>query len=117
MSAKDISSRWNRHFLLLPSQFLQQGNNKVTVVFSNAYCTDGEGLHTMTDTDGQQYLYSNLEPAYCRKWFPCLDQPDLKASLRLTSLLPEDWVAISNELVVDKAIQPDLARLSEVSGL
>lgn len=113
----DVAARWNRHFLLVSRDMLQKGENKVTVSFQNDYSSDGEGLHSMTDTDGQQYLYSNLEPAYCRKWFPCLDQPDLKASLALTTLVPNDWVAISNELLVDRELPVDLQDMASKSHL
>lgn len=29
--------------------------------------------------------------------FPCMDQPDLKAKLKLSVVAPTDWVVISNE--------------------
>ena len=75
--------------------------NEISILFSNDYASDGEGLHSFIDTDEKQYLYSNCEPANCRKWFPCFDQPDIKGSLELYAMMEADWVGISNEVLVD----------------
>jgi len=67
-------------------------------MFVNDYVTDGEGFHTFTDTDSKQYVYTDFEPAYCRKWIPVIDQPDIKCNMTLSVIVPEDWKAISNEI-------------------
>lgn len=88
---------FNNYFLLIKQHWLNKGMNSIKIDFSNPYATDGEGLHSFVDTDGQQYLYTHLEPAYARRWIPCLDQPDLKGKLSLTVLVPNDWTCISNQ--------------------
>ncbi len=45
--------------------------------------------------------------------FPCFDQPDLKASMRLATVSPEKWTVVSNDNVEDlqTAKEPMLARM------
>jgi aminopeptidase N len=57
--------------------------------------TDCEGVHYFKDTDGEEYIYTDLEPANGHLWFPCFDQPDLKAPYRLLVLTHEDWRIIA----------------------
>ena len=85
-------------FLSIPESHLKVGKNTVIIHFKNAYVTDGNGLHTFTDTDGKQYVYSNSEPYHANKAFPCFDQPDLKASWKISVAAPADWQIISNEV-------------------
>ncbi len=73
----------NGYFLRVDQKYLREGENRIVIEFSNNYATDGEGFHSFTDTDGKQYLYSHCEPAYARKFLPCLDQPDLKGTMSL----------------------------------
>ena len=50
------------------------------------------------DVDGKQYLYTQFEPYYANRVFPLFDQPDLKATMRLSVLSPSDWKKVlSNE--------------------
>ena len=44
----------------------------------------------------EEYLYTLLVPDRARTLFPCFDQPDMKATYRLSLLLPEEWTAVSN---------------------
>lgn len=68
--------------------------------FINEYRTDGFGFHSFVDqVDQKQYVYTKFEPAYCHYVLPTFDQPDLKATWRLSALSPKDWTVVSNELV------------------
>lgn len=83
----------------IPVKYQKEGENKVKVVFRNRYATDGNGLHHFMDPeDKEEYLYSNFEPFAANKMFPCFDQPNLKGSLLLLTITPENWVVIGNEL-------------------
>ena len=42
------------------------------------------------------YLYTLFVPDHARSVFPCFDQPDLKATFKLTLDIPDGWRAISN---------------------
>lgn len=42
-------------------------------------------------------MYTHLEPFNCHRWFPCFDQPSLRAKLNLTVITPEQsWKVIAN---------------------
>ena len=82
----------------IPAKYQKEGENKVTVAFRNCYAIDGYGLHHFQDPeDKEEYLYSHFEPFYANKMLPCFDQPDLKASLLLLTITPQNWIAIGNE--------------------
>ncbi len=73
------------------------GQNTVLVEGLSRYSRSGEGLHRFVDpADGKTYLYSQYEPADCRRVFPTFEQPDLKATYELTLLGPSGWVLESN---------------------
>ncbi|GAB2652415.1 aminopeptidase N [Kribbella swartbergensis] len=74
-----------------------QAENEVVVTGEFRYSVDGEGLVRSVDAaDGRVYTYgmSSLESA--PRYFPCFDQPDLKAPYTVTVRAPEDWVVLGN---------------------
>ncbi|MGP4021034.1 aminopeptidase N [Saccharopolyspora sp. 5N708] len=72
-------------------------DNELVVRADCAYTNTGEGLHRFIDpVDGGVYLYSQFETADAKRMFTCFDQPDLKATYRLTVDAPGDWKVISN---------------------
>jgi aminopeptidase N len=81
--------------ILLPEQFQRKGRNELSIRFRNVYATNGFGIHTFKDPeDGQQYLYSHCEAFRAHKMFPMFDQPDLKATLKVITLTPKEWVTL-----------------------
>lgn len=52
-------------------------------------------------------MHSQFETDYCHYVFPCFDQPDLKASWTLTTIAPENWVVVSNE--IEKCLSSETA--------
>ena len=71
---------------------------KLTIRFKNFYRNDGTGLHFFSDTyDQRKYLYTKCEAFFCNRWFPCIDQPDIKGTFSLKVIAPSPWVVISNE--------------------
>jgi len=66
-------------------------------------------LHKFEDPkDKRTYLFTHLEPFNCNRWFPCFDQPDLRAHLNLAvASQKEDWKLVANtleeEVLTDKA--------------
>lgn len=87
--------------------------------FINDYRTDGQGFHSFTDqVDQKQYVYTKFEPAFCHYVLPTFDQPDLKATWRLSTLAPKDWAVVSNEFVqesTDVVQKQSIQTLSEVA--
>jgi aminopeptidase N len=74
-----------------------QAENELVVSAELKYAADGEGLQRSVDAaDGRVYTYgmSSLESA--PRYFPCFDQPDLKAPYTVTVRCPEDWVVLGN---------------------
>ena len=72
-------------------------SNVVEVVADCAYMTTGEGLHRFIDpVDDEQYLYTQFEVADARRVYACFEQPDLKATWKLTVEGPSHWIVTSN---------------------
>ena len=95
------------HRLHLPAAALE-AQNRIIVDYENRYDATGDGFHHFVDPeDGSEYLYSNLEPFSAHRLFPCFDQPDLKATYRLSVVAPRDWQVISAEQVVRNVGTPD----------
>ena len=44
-----------------------------------------------------QYVYTNFGIHGAHRFFPCFDQPDLKASFTFNVIFPGDWITVSNE--------------------
>ena len=75
----------------------QAGKNTLIIDFESNYITDCQGMqYFKDDADGEEYVYTELEPDYCHIVFPCFDQPDLKAPQKMMILATEDWTVISN---------------------
>ncbi|HJS56717.1 MAG TPA: aminopeptidase N [Vicinamibacteria bacterium] len=87
---------YNGFFLTLAAGLRRPGSNRIEIEFEHPFATDGNGLHRFVDPeDRRTYLYTYLWPYYANRLFPCLDQPDLKASYRVEVLAPAEWVVIS----------------------
>ncbi|MDK8879943.1 aminopeptidase N [Corynebacterium sp. MSK008] len=79
---------------------LDDGPHTLTVTSHDAYNRTGEGLHKFTDpVDGKDYLYTQFEPAMAMKVFAGFDQPDLKATYKVSVTAPERYTVILNEAV------------------
>jgi len=87
---------YNGLYLSLNPKLLLNGDNLVKVSFTRKHSTNGEGLHRFVDpVDGKVYLYSHFEPAAAQQMFAVFDQPDIKATYKLTVRAPADWQVIS----------------------
>ncbi|WP_405055980.1 aminopeptidase N [Kribbella sp. NBC_01505] len=74
-----------------------QADNELVIHTVQKYSVDGEGLVRSVDAaDGRVYTYgmSSLESA--PRYYPCFDQPDLKAPYTVTVKCPEEWVVLGN---------------------
>jgi len=81
-----------------PSLLLHGQSNTVVILFTSKYTTNGSGLHGFTDpADKKSYLYTQFEPFDCHQVFPCFDQPDIKATLKLNVLALKHWEVFGNE--------------------
>lgn len=58
---------------------------------------NGYYVSTYTKEGEEKFMYStHFEPTSARTAFPCFDQPDHKATFRVTLVVPEEFVALSN---------------------
>lgn len=86
----------NGSFLLINPENLKQGMNEIKIQFEQKYSKSGEGLHRFADPEDQLiYLWTQFEPFDANLFFPCFDQPDLKASYSMQVTAPSSWKLIS----------------------
>ena len=85
----------NNEHIIIPKQAFTTGANSISIVFR-------AGNQSLNRND--DYLYTLLVPDRARTLFPLFDQPDLKASFKLSLTLPEAWVAISNSGVREQYV-------------
>ena len=80
----------------LPNNLLREEKNEVVISYRSPYSKNGSGLYQFNDPEDQKtYLYTDFEPFDANRLFPCFDQPDIKASLKLRVRAPKDWEVIS----------------------
>ena len=85
----------------LPLPDLSEGEHEVRVVAVCRYSNSGEGLHRFIDpADQRTYLYTQFETADSRRMYAVAEQPDQKATFKLTVLAPIDWVVFTNSASV-----------------
>ncbi len=90
-----------------------EDHNVVTIRGRGRYSRSGEGLHRFRDpVDGEIYLYTQYEPADCRRVYACFEQPDLKARWRFEVDAPEGWEVLSNGAEVARVPVADGIRVS-----
>ncbi len=83
----------------LPKKFLTK-KMSVEVTYSGDYSKESSGFQRAKDPeDGNEYVYTDFEPYYAHWFFPCFDQPDMKAIFHVTVTAPSDWTVIQNELI------------------
>ena len=75
----------------------------VEVDYTSDYSKEGHGFKKSKDpTDGEEYTNTDFEPYYAHWLFPCLDQPDLKASYMVSVRAPKGWRVIHNDLIKEE---------------
>ncbi|MDP6607146.1 MAG: aminopeptidase N [Dehalococcoidia bacterium] len=96
LNGEEIETVLEGYRLRLPAAALGT-HNTVIAVYSNEFDHGGDGFHKFVDPeDGEEYLYTNLEPYATHRLFPCFDQPDIKAEYTLRVAAPEGWELIAN---------------------
>ena len=89
VNGKTVTPQYNNWFITIAANDLVAGRNKVTVSYTRAHSTNGEGLYRKVDpVDGRVYTYSHFEPAAANQMFALFDQPDLKATYATTVTAP-----------------------------
>lgn len=84
-------------YLLIPYQYLAVGSNIIDIEYETNYSKKNHGLQHFKDPlDQREYIFTDSEPYGAHLFYPCFDQPDLKATFDITMVAPQNWVAISN---------------------
>lgn len=81
---------WREGHIVVAPALLLEGDNRI----SAGFIASDRALNRNPD-----YLYTLFVPNRAHSVFPCFDQPDIKASYRLTLSLPAEWKAVSNSPV------------------
>ncbi|MFX0556508.1 M1 family metallopeptidase [Maribacter sp. CXY002] len=87
VNGKKVPIQYKKEHLIIPSEHLLIGNNKIEIDF-----TAGE----MSLNRNKHYLYTLLVPDRARTLFPCFDQPDIKSTYVLNLSAPKDWEVLSS---------------------
>ena len=98
VNGADISKPvYNGQFIEIEKDLLVHGQNLVQVKYSRSYNTNGKGLTRIKDKkDGRVYVYSQFETMAANQFFPCFDQPNLKAYYTLKVTAPQSWKVITS---------------------
>ena len=81
----------------VPAELLRTGENTLVFDFVADIAPSGASIIRAHDAaDGSDYLYTLLVPADANQLFPCFDQPDLKARVRLSLTAPAGWTVVAN---------------------
>lgn len=93
-----------------------RADNELRITARMAYSTDGEGMHRHVDpADGLVYLYAMFFLDAGPRWFPCFDQPDLKAGYDLEVRCPAEWTVLGNGAATE--VEPGFWRLATTRPL
>jgi aminopeptidase N len=80
----------------LPLPSLRE-TNELRVEADMAYSRDGAGLHRFTDAaDGETYLALHAGLDNAQRVFAAFDQPDLKAAITASIVVPGSWTVLGN---------------------
>ena len=91
----------------IPQKSLQK-KMKVEITYQSRVSVESRGLRKIKDAvDGEEYYFTDFEPYYAHWMFPCLDQPDLKATYELSVKAPVNWKIIHNELVSSESLEKE----------
>ncbi|WP_428230423.1 M1 family metallopeptidase [Flavobacterium sp.] len=85
------------HIVIVPES-LVLGKNTVTILFI-------AGNLSLNRND--DFLYTLLVPDRASTLFPCFDQPDIKATYKLSLTVPKDWTVLAGADVKEKAEKGD----------
>ncbi|MDJ1115429.1 aminopeptidase N [Microbacterium dauci] len=97
----DVPVEWDGARVLLRGP---SAENEVRITARGRFSASGEGLHRFVDpVDDAVYLYTQYEPADCRRVYPCFEQPDMKARWRFRVTAPSEWVVLSNGAELERA--------------
>jgi alanyl aminopeptidase len=94
--ALTASTPANGFVALRPARDLAAGELTLAITYTGSVAADDAVGVFAQSVDGAPYLFSQFEPAYARRAFPCIDDPSSKAPWTVTLDVPSELVALSN---------------------
>ena len=110
LNNQEITNYKTDDFLItIPTRILKNSSNTITLNYTNEYNKTGSGFHRFIDPeDSEIYIHTDFEPFDAHRLFPCFDQPDLKATYKLSVKGPKDWQYIHNTDSISESINGEL---------
>ena len=94
LNGADFDPKFDGETVFLPAIAAE---NVLEIEHEGIYSHSGEGLHRFVDpADDEIYLYTQFETGDARRMYACFDQPDQKATFRISTITPKHWEVISN---------------------
>jgi aminopeptidase N len=97
-NGKNIAVVHEKGHIIIPAESVILGQNTVTISFI-------AGDLSLNRND--DFLYTLLVPDRASTLFPCLDQPDIKATYKLNLTVPKDWSVLAGADVKNKVEKGD----------
>lgn len=98
VNGKIVAINYQKEHIIIPSSSLIIGKNKIEISF----IAGNAALNRNDD-----YLYTLFVPDRARTCFPCFDQPDLKATYKLSLVIPNQWEAIANGSLLTSMVKEE----------
>ena len=98
VNGKPVAINYQKEHIIIPAASLIKGKNKIDI----AFIAGNAALNRNDD-----YLYTLFVPDRARSCFPCFDQPDLKATYKLSLVIPNQWEAISNGSLLTSMVKEE----------
>ena len=94
LNGADFDPKFDGESIYLPAL---AADNVLEIEHDGIYSNSGEGLHRFVDpADNEVYLYTQFETGDARRMYACFDQPDQKATFKISTITPKHWEVISN---------------------
>jgi len=84
---------------------LVPGKAEIRISYRGPLRDDLRGLYVSRSAK-DEYLFTQLQPVDARRFYPCFDEPDLKARFDLTVVIENEEVAISNTRIISSLPGP-----------
>ncbi|MBS7253010.1 M1 family aminopeptidase [Flavobacterium branchiicola] len=97
-NGKNIAIVHEKGHIVIPSAALISGKNTISISFI-------AGNLSLNRND--DFLYTLLVPDRASTLFPCFDQPDIKATYKLSLSVPKDWSVLAAADVKEKVEKGD----------
>ncbi|MFW0737693.1 M1 family metallopeptidase [Flavobacterium sp. T12S277] len=93
VNGKPVSIVHENGHIVIPTEALNSGKNTIGISFI-------AGNLSLNRND--DFLYTLLVPDRASTLFPCFDQPDIKATYKLSLTVPKDWSVLAGADVKEK---------------